>query len=107
MVTARERSDEFHDGSNTWYTINDAVMMGYLWGRAEAAEQMQSLAESALAAKAKSALAGKLGGVRRRKEAQEGWMRIVRRDCRGALASEPKANSSRCDQKNPRSVGRR
>lgn len=77
VVVGRGPSEEFHDGSNTWYTINDAVMMGYLWGRAEAAELMMSQAKSALAAKLESARAGKLGGQKRRKRAQEGWKRIA------------------------------
>jgi hypothetical protein len=77
IVVGRGPSEEFHDGSNTWYTVNDAVMMGYLWGRAEAAQQMQPLAEWALATKEKSARGGKFGGANRRKRAQEGWMRIA------------------------------
>jgi hypothetical protein len=77
VVVGRGPSEEFHDGSNTWYTVNDAVMMGYLWGRAEAAELMMPHAKSALVAKSESARHGKRGGEKRRKRAQEGWKRIA------------------------------
>jgi hypothetical protein len=83
VVVGRGPSEEFHDGSNTWYTINDAVMMGYLWGRAEAAELMMPHAKSALAAKSESARHAKRGGEERRTSPRR--MEANRRkDCRGS-----------------------
>jgi len=94
VVVARKDTEEFHDGSNTWYTINDAVMMGYLWGRAEAAELMMPHAKSALAAKARSARAGRVSGEKRRQAAEEGWKRIAREITEGLWQANPKLSQA-------------
>ena len=76
VVVGRGTSEEFHDGSNTWYTINDAVMMGYLWGRAEAAELMMSHA-SRLGRKIGKCSCRQTGRRKTSQRAQEGWKRIA------------------------------
>jgi hypothetical protein len=35
VVLPRVPSDEMHDGTNIWLTINDAVALGYLWAKSE------------------------------------------------------------------------
>jgi hypothetical protein len=78
VVVGRRPSEEFHDGSNTWYTVNDAVMMGYLWGRAEADQIMRPTAEKARETHAKNSRAAKLS-LAKRGIKTENWHRIAKK----------------------------
>jgi hypothetical protein len=45
VVKNREPEEEFHDGSEVRYTINDALMMGYLWAKHELDPHVKAHAE--------------------------------------------------------------
>jgi hypothetical protein len=47
-ITVRLPNEEIHDGSNIWYTIVDALMMGYYWAKAEVDPRVREYAEKLL-----------------------------------------------------------
>jgi hypothetical protein len=47
-VNIRSTSEDIHDGSNVWYTINDALMMGYLCAKWEMDPAVRAHAEDEL-----------------------------------------------------------
>jgi hypothetical protein len=77
VVIARARADDGHDGSDPWNTIEDAVMMGYLWGRAEQNSKERSIASKALETRDKLSRAGKLRSKQRQAD-RDTWHRVAR-----------------------------
>ena len=92
VVKSREPEEEFHDGSEVRYTINDALMMGYLWAKHELDPHVKAHAESRL----QKELEGKAAVRRRVKasrkaatEVKEHWHKVAARVVDDALKENP------------------
>jgi hypothetical protein len=66
-------SEETRAAEKTMFLVNDAVLLGYLWAKAESEERMKPFAIEGLRSKEKKAVAGKISGATRRAEAEQGW----------------------------------
>ena len=64
-------SEEEHDKTNIWLTINDAVALGYLWAKSED-QRNQALLEQSVAQKS---AAGLRSGARREEDAEK-WKQV-------------------------------
>jgi hypothetical protein len=64
--------DEIHDGTNIWFTINDAVALGYLWAKSEDERSWAPFGESSAAQQTHAGLAS---GVSRSSDA-EAWKQV-------------------------------
>jgi hypothetical protein len=93
VVIGRAGTDEEHDGSDPWNTIEDAVMMGYLWGRAEQDRKLMSLAEEMVKNREALSRAGKLGSKTRSLK-QHAWQRVARHIVEDLVAKNPALNQT-------------
>jgi len=64
--------DEIHDSTNIWFTINDAVALGYLWAKSEDERNWAPFGESSVAQQSD---AGRASGDSRSKDAEE-WKKV-------------------------------
>ena len=71
-------SEEYHDNSNVWLTINDAVALGYLWAKSEDERNWAPLGDNAVS---QTSAAGRKSGARRGQDA-ENWKRVRANDSR-------------------------
>jgi hypothetical protein len=67
------RSHKHNDAFSTWGRVNDGVIMGYLWAKAEAELGLKPLAESTLRMKAGGSLGGNKSGEARRSKRAKTW----------------------------------
>ena len=65
-------SDEDHDNSNVWLTVNDAVALGYLWAKSEDERNWAPFGESSVPQQTN---AGSVSASVRRKSADD-WKRV-------------------------------
>ena len=80
-------SDEIYDGSNVWFTINDAVALGYLWAKSEDERNWAPFRENSVVQQSD---AGRASGVSRTSGA-DAWKQVFAElikdmlDCSGTL----------------------
>jgi hypothetical protein len=90
-ITVRLPNEEIHDGSNIWYTIVDALMMGFYWAKQEVPEADRLQAE----AKQKKKLNSRNRGDRSadaRKTTQAEWHVIAGKVIEKLWTTKPKAS---------------
>jgi hypothetical protein len=66
-------SRKHHDAFTTWSLVNESVLLGYFWAKAEAEMGLKPLAESALRLKAGGSLGGNKSGESRRNKRAHTW----------------------------------
>jgi hypothetical protein len=72
VVLATIPSDEIYDSTNVWFTINDAVALGYLWAKSEDERNWAPFGESSVVQQSD---AGRASGVSRTSDAEE-WKQV-------------------------------
>jgi hypothetical protein len=66
--------EEYHDNSNVWLTINDAVALGYLWAKSEDERNWVPFDDSKVS---QVSAAGRLSAAKRGEDAEK-WKRVLR-----------------------------
>ena len=70
-------SEAAEQARDLYRVVNDAVLLGFLWAKAEADLSIKPLALAALEAQKNSKEWGKKSGAKRREAAREGWMPVA------------------------------
>src|SRR5262249_6145615 len=71
------------------YMINEACLVGYRWGRAEADMRMKPLAEAGYRSRAGATDGGRISGERRRQKAEQTWKPLALRLARDIRKKNP------------------
>lgn len=84
------QSPEHYDAFRTRSLVDDAIFLGYSWGKAESDLTMKTLAESAIRSKAGSSLGGAKSGGARRKKRSNTWEPTARQMAKSVREKEPR-----------------
>jgi hypothetical protein len=84
-----DRNDRMLVKARIRHMINEACLVGYRWGRAEADLRMKPLAESGLRSRTAAPKGGLASGASRRKKAEEIWQPAALKWAKEAREAEP------------------
>ena len=82
-------SRKHHDAFTTWNLLEDGVLLGYFWAKAECDSSMKPLAESAIRVKARSSFGGSKSGDARRKKRSSTWEPNAKRMAKSIREKKP------------------
>jgi hypothetical protein len=85
-------SPDYHKANHHWRSVNQAVLMGYFWARAEAEMNMKPLAISGLRVKAGGSSGGKTSGNKRRQKRTETWEPVAMQMAKAIRRDNPSAS---------------
>jgi len=89
MERIYDDSEKSEETSSLLYFVNEAVLLGFLWAKAEDEKNVKPNALAALEARKKSKSGGRESGKARRKKADEGWIAIAKKMAIAIRAKNP------------------